>query len=144
MTFPGLFLIFEPLKSPWHPWGGVGQLFLVRMIPGSIGICVPNSVVARRSCRRGWGGGVQTGRHTHKGTLQLFIVEDHQRGPTTITPIFIGVRSLSLSTLSQRNAVGLMARKTSSSCLRVTPNVRHATFDCDAPKGTFQHFRASQ
>ena len=43
--------------------------------------------------------------------------KDPQRAPT-ITSFCIGVRSLSLSSLSQRNAV--MVQKTSSSCLLVT------------------------
>ena len=42
--------------------------------------------------------------------------KDPQRAPVIISSC-IGVRSLSLSSLSQRNAV--MARKTSSSCLHV-------------------------
>ena len=36
-------------------------------------ICVPNLVAIRRSCRKGGGGGY---RHTDKGKLQLYIIDN--------------------------------------------------------------------
>ena len=54
-------LLQLPPETP-PPWCGVGKLFWVRMIPGSIRTCVPNLVAVRRSCRKNGGGG--TDRHT--------------------------------------------------------------------------------
>ena len=70
MTFPG-FCIFDPLKPPW---GGVGQMFF-RSNDSRINLHMhpkfgcSQTVVSKKR-------GVQTHTDTHKGTLQLYIVDN--------------------------------------------------------------------
>ena len=58
MTFPGLLIEFLTPKTP---------LGWVNFFPISIGICVPNLVAVRRSCRKNRG---DADTHTHKQTAR--------------------------------------------------------------------------